>query len=332
MNMPIKFFLVFLLLSTISLQAAVEINWPRPVWLPADWFPSEQTEGASDKVLWDRAQEAEAEGKLRLALRCYRKLAKKYKYSDYAAPALYRTGILQAERKKFKKSFNAFTKLIDQYPQFRRFDEVLEQMFSTAVDMVNGSAREKWIGFIPTGASGTAILLLEAVIANAPYSDYSPLALLKIAEIHNNKKHYQEAIAAWTKFIDTYPQHPNLSEGYLGIAQAYANIVQGADYDQSATEESINYYRAFISLFPENEKIAEAEQGLSDVRNIQARNKLILGEYYYQHRNDKEAAATLLNDAITIAPESLSAQQARRWLEQISSSEPLLPSGDLLTK
>lgn len=276
--------------------------------------PAEQTERA--RPFYDEALQAQRDGNQRRALRAYERIYKNYPAADFAAQSMFNYAVIQFERKKWKKSHEIFQTILLYHPSFPRFNDIIDYQFRIALALSDGD-NMRFLLVIPYRAYNRAIEQFEAIINNAPYSQYAPLALMNIALIRQYRNETTEAIDALDRLINNYPSSLLAEDAYLTLAQTFAGLVQGPEYDQGATREAISYFEDFLILFSSSDRTAEAESGLSDMRDVHARSKLIIGEYYLRYRRWYRSAEIFLNEAITIAPDSPAAQTARRRLAEI---------------
>jgi outer membrane protein assembly factor BamD len=305
---------IFCLVAVLSpLQALNLMFWKDK---PIDTSPGMQTEQA--RPYYEKGLEAQRAGKYRSALRSYKKIYKKYPASAYTAQSLYNTGVIQFERKKWKKSASAFQAVLIYHPDFPLFNEMIEYQFNIALAQAEGDG-VRTVFFIPSRAYNRSVSYFELVIQNAPYSDLAPLALMNVALIHQYQNNTAEAIDALDRLINLYPQSLLADDAYLSLAETFATLVQGPEYDQGATREAISYFEDFLILFSQHQEVARAEQGLADMEDVYARSKLVIGEYYFKHRRWFQAAEIFFNEAITTAPDSPAAESARNYLDQIEA-------------
>jgi outer membrane protein assembly factor BamD len=282
---------------------------------PIDTSPARQTELA--RPLYERALSAQRDGQLGKAVSLYRKINKNYPAADFAAQSLYNTGIIQYNRKKWKKAFLAFQSILIFHPDFPQFNELVEYQFRIALAHADGD-NIRFLFVIPYRALNRSVDYFEVVINNAPYSNLAPLALMNVALIRQHKGQTAEAIDALDRLINNYPTSLLADDAYLSLAETFATLVQGAQYDQGATREAISYFEDFLILFSQNEDVARAEKGLEEMEDVYARSKLVIGQYYFKYRRWYQAAEIFFNEAITIAPESAAAGTAREYIARIA--------------
>ncbi|MCC5806697.1 MAG: outer membrane protein assembly factor BamD [Opitutales bacterium] len=308
-------FRIVILAGILAAATPAAAQWWNPFSTrPSDRPRAEQTE--LSRPLYERAMRSLERGNNRTAERRFRRVARRYPLSDYAAQSLYQQGILAFDRRNMRRSFESFQTLLARHPEFPRFNEVVEYQFEIALSLAEGRGM-RWLGIIPYRALNRSRQYFEIIVFNAPYSDYAPLALMNSARISERQGNIPEAIDALDRLINNYPASLLANKAYLELAETFSELVSGPLYDQGSTREAISYYQDFLILFPEDDNVDRAEEGLQEMRDIYARSKVVVGEYYYRHRNWYRAAEIFFNEAITIAPESESADLARRYLARI---------------
>jgi DNA uptake lipoprotein len=140
------------------------------------------------------------------------------------------------------------------------------------------------------------------------------------------------AIDALDRLINYYPQSMLAPDAYYTMAQTYANLVKGAEYDQGSTRQAISYYEDFLILFPESPFLGEVEANLAAMQNLLATSRLNLGNFYYFYRSNNTAALTFYNEAITIAPESEAADEARARIADIEAGVRPVSGADFIRR
>ena len=142
---------------------------------------------------------------------------------------------------------------------------------------------------------------------------------MNVALLAQDRDQPEEAIDALDRLINFYPQSMLAPDAYYNLAQTYADLVQGAAYDQGATRQAISYYEDFLILFPESNYVGEVEAELDKMENLLATSRFNLGDFYYLFRSNNTAALVFYNEAITIAPESEAADEARTRIADIEA-------------
>jgi outer membrane protein assembly factor BamD len=278
--------------------------------------------------MMNEARRDEEKGHVHGALKIYAKVEKRYASSIYAPEAFFRSAHLRLARKQYYKAFEAFQNVIARYPNEKRFNEIIGEEFHIASILLDGGRNHIW-GLIPAFRSREhGIAYFGAVVANAPYNDYAPLALMAMARGHESLKNAEEAIDALDQMVNTYQDSVLVPYAYLELARMHASLVEGAFYDQAETREAITYYEDFMILFPGDPNISKAATGLDTMKQILADSKLKIGDFYFYNRDNFTAARVFYNEAITAYPDSAVAKRAKQRLVQVEAkaSGTLLPT------
>lgn len=268
----------------------------------------------------NKARNNEEAGNLRSAIKAYNSVAKKYPNSIYAPEALYRVAHLYLKRQNHNKAFDSFQQILSRYPNTRRFNEIVGEQYRIASALLDGARGRMLFGLLPgLQQRERAIQYFETIVANAPYSDYAPLALMNIARGYSYLKEPEASIDALDRMINNYPQSILAPDAYLKLAQTHAKLVDGPYYDQASTKESITYFTDYILLFPSDPNIATAEKGLDQMKTMLAESKMKIGDFYFHKRDNYKAARVFYNEAITSYPDSEVANRAKTKLAEVEA-------------
>jgi outer membrane protein assembly factor BamD len=284
-------------------------------------------EGRNALDQMNKARNAEENGSTRSAFKSYESIAKRYPNSIYAPEALYRAARLHLQRKEFTKAFDDFQQVLGRYPNTKRFNEIVGEQYRIASAMLDGVRGRMFFGLLPGFKQrDKALEYFETILANAPYSDYAPLALMNIARGHQKLGNEPDAIDALDRMINNYSQTLLAPDAYLKLAQMHASLVDGPYYDQASTKESITYFTDFMLLFPGDTNIAMAEKGLDGMKTMLAESKMKIGDFYFHKRSNFKAARVFYNEAITAYPESAIAQRAKVKLAEVEAKAAKQPA------
>ncbi len=272
-------------------------------------------EDARDALqLLNKGRYAEERGKRRAALKRYKKVFKKYPQSVFAPEAHYRTAQVKLSQGKDIEAFESYYIILRAYPKYGDFDTHLGDAFEIANNLINGKRQPLFWGIPGFPNKNKGINSFELFIQAAPYSDYSALALMKIAKCHVDKRRFVPAIDALDRLINSYPDSLVTSDAYLELAASYLRLVDGPLYDQGSTKEAISYFEDFLALFPNDTNVKKAEDGRDNSKELLAMSKFKIARFYQKKRN-YVASQVFYNEAITISPNSKTAEEARERLE-----------------
>lgn len=332
----ITFFALWLFLAS-TLQAQLGLN-------PFEWFADSDEEELVAFNAASAADEAESaamleNGKDKLAAgsegsanRTFKKIIKRYPTAQAAAEARFLRAQILMGNGRWVKGFDQLQMIVDKHPKYENFDQVIGAQFECATALMEG-ARGRILWVIPGFKQfGEAVKQFEQIVRNAPYSDYAPLALMNIAIISEMEDKPEEAIDALDRLINYYPQSMLAPDAYYNMAETYANLVKGAQYDQGSTRQAISYYEDFLILFPQSSYLGGVESNLEAMEDLLARSRLNLGDFYYEYRSNNTAALVFYNEAITIAPDSDAAGEARQRIDDIEAGVDPVSGASILRK
>lgn len=323
MTRSITILFTVLILSLSQAQADIGLN-------PLNWFGGDRedqlsidvansAEEAEARRLVDRAIDDLASGSTSSAKRKFKRVIKKYSTSEAAGDARMGYAKILMGKGKWKKAFETLQDIITENPEYKNFNQVISAQFDCSTALMEG-ARGRILWLIPGFRQpDQAILQFEFIIHNAPYSDYAPLSLMNIALIAEDENDPEIAIDALDRLINYYPQSMLAPDAYFNMADTYANLVKGAEYDHGSTRQAISYYEDFLILFPQSEHIGDVEANLSSMQNLLATSRLNIGNFYYFYRSNNTAALVFYNEAITIAPDSEAAAEARQRIADVEA-------------
>ena len=255
----------------------------------------------------------------RKALKKYRKIVKKFPKSQYAPEAYNRIALISLARNEIDDAYEAYERMAWDYPNYGSFNETIGEMYKIAETRLN-THRVKIFGVIPGFLNiDRAVSYFERIYYIAPYSDYSPLALLNIAQTWDEKGKDDMAIYALDRLVLKYPDSVHAPDAYLKLAKKHTEQTNGPYYDQSSTKTAISFYQDFLFQYPEDDGVVIAETELTDAQNTMAMSKVKIADFYYYKRKKLEAAKVIYNEAITLAPKSATAKLARIKIDQIQA-------------
>ena len=311
------------LFAASTIQGGLSLN-------PLSWFSSGEDKVAQLEIA-NAAEEAEAAsmleeginkleaGRASSANRVFKKIIARYPSAQASAQAGFLSSQIHMSKGYWVKAFNQLQEITISHPKYENFNQVVSSQFECATALMEG-ARGRIFGVLPGFKQyATAIRQFEQIVRNAPYGDYAPLALMNIALISKMEGDPEEALDALDRLINYYPQSMLASDAYYNMAKTYADLVKGAQYDQGSTRQAISYYEDFLILFPESNYLGEVESNLNSMEDLLARSRLSLGDFYYNYRSNNTAALVYYNETITLAPESMAAEEARLRIADINA-------------
>ena len=135
-----------------------------------------------------------------------------------------------------------------------------------------------------------AIESFQEVIDNYPYSEFSLLSELAIADIHFEREEYEEASSYYHDFVELHPNHPKVAYALYRNGLCSYNQMRPTDRDQAATREATLQFRALLERFPSSEMTKDAQIRLAECENRLALNGIEIGDFYFSQHNWHSAA------------------------------------------
>jgi outer membrane protein assembly factor BamD len=278
-------------------------------------------EGRSAKVLMDSAKRSEDAGDRKKAVKGYNRVIKKYGSSVFAPEALHRSARYYEDTRRYSKAFRNLQRIIAEHPAYPHFNEVLGAQYRIADKLAKG-ARPLYFGLLPGfKQQAKGLEYYEQIVFNAPYSEYSAIALMNAASGYTAADDRDAAIDALDRMINNYPESFLTPDAYLRLAAAQASITQGPPYDQASTQLALTYFQDYLILYPGQADASVADKGFNDSRKMLAESKMNMGDFYYKYRSNYKAAKVFYNEAITLYPDSPTAERARQLLAKIEQKE-----------
>lgn len=323
------------LLITAAVLAGVFL-WPETgraplVYRPGEGWTYESVGGAK----WQRAnardqykvaKEAFDKGQIGLAKKAAKRVVKRWPLSDSAPAAQYLLGRCYESRRWDERAFKEYQKAVDKYPKIENYEEIIKRQFTIANRFLGG----KWfklMGVIPFFPSmERTVDMYNKIIRNGPYSEVAPQAQMNIGTAREKQHDYLLAVKAYEKAADVYHANKTVaSDALFRAGLAYQKQAQTAEYDQGAAAQAIGTFSDFIALYPNDPRVKQAQETIAELRTEQARGALRIAHFYEKKRR-WDGAMVYYNDAISKAPDSTYAADARQRLDVLKRRFPAQPS------
>jgi len=159
---------------------------------------------------------------------------------------------------------------------------------------------------------------LKALRNKFPYSQYAPLAQLRLADVYFLQESFGEAASAYETFRDLYPKHEKTSYALFRAAKSYfKETPEQIARDLASANRAAGAYRDFLRKYPADPLRAEAEQDLLSTEDRLARKEFYIADFY-KKRGQLKAARARLEGLVATYPQTPTAEQAKRSLNEMS--------------
>jgi outer membrane protein assembly factor BamD (BamD/ComL family) len=278
-----------------------------------------ETQEVAASALLAQAQEAHNAGKTGRAQGLYQAIMKSYPFTQSAAEAAFQDALIIRHVGKMDDAFEAFQSFIQSYPNSPRFSEAVEKQYEIAEE-AKGGKKQRSLLLLPMKMNATDVIeFYERIIKNAPFGKYAPLSQFSIAEIQQDMKEKDKAVAAYQKVVENYPNTSQAAEAQFRIG-SISNIAAQRSEDASNLLAARDALRTYIASNPGGERKEETEQILRQVNTAEANQSLTVAKFY-QRIGKTKAAAIYLNEALKFGSPEVSAE-ARTRLAELAAADP----------
>ena len=230
------------------------------------------------------AQEAFDKKDYSLAKKAAHAVVDRWPLSDFAPSASYLLARCYEIQGQDEKAFKEYQRLLEKYPKAANYEDVLQRQFAICNRFLHGERFKVW-GYVPTFPSmDKTAAMYEQMIKNGPYSDLAAQAQMNIGQAREQSSRFlndQEPYIhgpppkAYEMAADRcYHDRPKVaSEALFKAGLAYQKQAQTADYDQSTAGQAIDTFTYFMTLYPNDPKVAEGEKIIGSLKSEQAQGQ-----------------------------------------------------------
>ncbi len=312
----------FVFLFLVAFAALLPFRSPAPLfYTPGEGWYYEPFGGKAD---WQRprakeqlevAEQAFTNKEYNVALHAAHRVTRVWPLSDYAPQAQYLIGRCLEVKGKDEAAFNAYQGIIQKYPGSDSFEDVLGQQYAIAGRFLNGEFFRIW-GTIPLYRSmDETAKLYSIIVTNGPYSDVAPHAQMQIGAAREKQKDYDGAVKAYATAADRYYNRPEIAADALyreGIA--YQKQSTTAEYDQGTAGKAIAAYTDFMTLFPDDKRVPDAQTAIAKLKSEQVVGNFKIAQFYERYKK-WAGAVVYYNEVLQLDPNSSYADLARKKIE-----------------
>jgi len=251
------------------------------------------------------------------ALKAARHVVRQWPLSDYAPQAQYLMGRCYEAKKQDEKAFREYQKLIEKYPKNQNSEEILRRQYEIAKRFLDGQWFKLW-GYIPFFPSMEKTAdMFQKIVNNGPYSDVAPQAQLRIGAAREKKKDYAAAVKAYELAVDRYNDRQEIAaDAFYRAGMAYDKQALKAEYDQSTAGHAIATFTDFMTLYPNDPRVAEVKKVIAGLKTEQARGSYQIARYYEKHKR-WNGALIYYNEVLLQDPASQYAAEARQRIGEL---------------
>ena len=329
--MKLRFGIWFLLLAVLVL---LPTRSPAPlVFTPGEGWSYENV-GETGK--WQRprakdqlevAEQAFTNKDYTVTLHAAHRILRVWPLSDYAPRAAYLVGRCFETQHKDEAAFNAYQQIIEKYPKSGQYNEVLWRQYEIANRFLGGEWFKIW-NLVPLYPSmDETAKLYGKIVSSGPYSEVAPHAQLRIGAAREKQRDYAEAVKAYDTAADRYHDQPAIAaDAMYRAGVAWEKQADTAEYDQSAAAQAIASYTDFITFYPDDKRVADAQRAITKLKAEQVRGNFEIAQFY--EKGHKWAGAVVYYNAVLqLDANSPLAAQARQRIDVLKPRLQAPPAG-----
>jgi tetratricopeptide (TPR) repeat protein len=264
-----------------------------------------------------QADRQAAAGEHRAALATLELLIKGEAGAEGEAQGLLRKARLLVDRQQYDPAGEVLDDLYARHSAFPDFQQVVELQFRIANELAEGKRRmlAGWFPWFPDRAH--AIGLYEKTLKLAPNGPLADESLMRAGRVALAMDMEPRAAEVLERLLSDYPTSKHLPEALERLAELRTKESLGPDWDQASALEAADHWRTLADQFPRDPRALRAGREIAALRDRAARARLLLALFYWERRNNPEAAKLMANACRTIAPESAAAKEAEKLLDLI---------------
>jgi outer membrane protein assembly factor BamD len=252
------------------------------------------------------------------AITVYRFVAKTYPKSKEAQVAQFRMAKQLTEKGDFEAAFKEYQNLLKKYPETPSFEESVADQITIANAFLQGR-KVKMLGLRLAPSMEKAEEMFTAILKVAPYSKHAPITQFNLGLALEKQGKAQEAIAAYQKVLDKYPNSPACSSAAYQLGYVYQRLgMTGKSQDVSALKEAQNNYQDFLLQYPNSEKVPQAGENMKTMLGRECADTLRIARFY-DFNKDFKAASIYYNDVLRRFPQSAEANSAKARIDELKA-------------
>lgn len=287
-----------------ALFALLLLSGPRVLAQAAATAAADNAEAAS---LMQQARDYEASGDNNRAASVYRTVVKRFAVSPSAPAAQFRLAELIEQGGNKNRAFDAYKKLLQDYPQSREFDKAAAAQLAIADEFMQRRRYER------------AEEMYRDILATAPYAKFAPAAQFKLGQSLENRDEYEKAIAAYQVIIDRYGSSDYADDALYQIGYVQLSEALSRSKDLSAAIDAKNTFEEFLMEYPNSEKASQARDNLQRMTGREASDIMSIAKFY-DRNNNYRAAVIYYSDLVRRQPGSEDAKTANERIEEIRAT------------
>ena len=252
------------------------------------------------------------------AITTYRFIAKTYPKSKEAPEAQFKLAKQLNNKGQLDSAFKEYETLLKKYPQTPNFEESVADQINIANAYLKG-LKVKFLGIPMVSSMERAEEMYTAILKVSPYSKHAAITQFNLGLALQKQGKAQEAIAAYQKVLDKYPNSSACDSAAYQVGYVYQQLgMTGKSQDLSALKLAQNNYQDFLLQYPNSEKVQQAGENMKSMFSKESADTLRVARFY-DFNKDFKASSIYYNDVIRRFPQSEEATAAKSRLDELKA-------------
>jgi outer membrane protein assembly factor BamD len=277
--------------------------------------PGEEEINGNAQELFHIAEEAEAKGDLKRAIKACIAIFRKYPKDMLAPSAAYHAAQLLEQTHDYLKAAQAYAVVVEKYPGVPTFEEAIEAQFRIG-EMFLAGKRTKFLGITLATSLDRAVAIFAEVVRTAPYGKHTARAQFDIGLARQKQGANDAAVQAYQAVVDKFPNDPIAADAQYQIGYLWFEAARQGTNDSAATANAKTGFEDFLFKYPKSEKAPQARENLAKLEQKATGDAFKIAKYYDKQKAYR-AAVIYYSEVIREQPSSPASDQAKRRIDQI---------------
>ena len=232
-------------------------------------------------------------GRPAAALETYERIVKRFPRTEAAGRAQLAIGKLYSENREYRNAFDAFQALIDHFPYSDCFAPALRGQL-TVVERTLAKHKENERKGIKQSKKvlpkrSTIEEMLKTIIANGPYSEFSPRARYLLAVSLETSGDRAGAIEHHEILLDRHPKHDLADDATFQVALIHLKSNEVPVKDTNHWTESRTALLHLLTNYPDSDRAPIARRLLKKIEKDETTYLLKVARFYEKSRKPASA-------------------------------------------
>lgn len=249
------------------------------------------------EALYQRAKQADDEGKTKRAIKLYDQTATRHPLTPSAGKARFRQAELHDQQGDIEKSFDAYDKFLQYFPSDNLYSTALGRQAAMAQSAAEGDIKSSFLGLKSKLSLDKTVAMLTKVSANAPKSRTASKAQFTIGELYQAKKKPKESIAAFRQLVRDQPESPEAPEALFRVGVVLMEEADRGNQNQSTLDLAREAFNDYLIQYHGHARNAEARKLISSLSGRDLERSFEIAEFYLK-TGKTEAAKVYYRDIV----------------------------------